>query len=656
MLDRMSARCVCLALLIAGLGAAEYRIAPGGSDTTGDGSVAKPWATLDHALAATAGDASATYRFAAGTYVCGPALALRSGSTLVGAGRDATVLIADLRARGTTAFDGYAYTTASTIAGIAISDLTLAGAADDAAARRGRALDARDGTDLVVRNVRCTRYADGAFRLERWKRILIEESELTRTTYNTYLLDGRTPAQQSTAIEVADLEDVVLRWLTIDTREKGGRAIGSAKQRWEDVTDAYNWEPAALVRMEIAHCDLRVDQWHAWDTGAPNYSHPPQIAIELWHCYADSVRIHHNRINNNCSLASAAYKRYGTFQPPYGNPAQPVPAVTMRLDHNLFDLIPTASTYRYAVETYVPRLRFDHNVVFRGIYPFAAWGAGDQAGTVIHHNLFYGTGNTSGLIHNPRAMAGLRFVNNTVYAVSTQSTPLVNLPAGQAADQVVANNLFLSTIDQTHPVGFTTGAQANWSWRFAAVGTPVGSGDPLLHAAPAGVLTGTAGVDWTRFRLAAGSPGIDAGVAVGDETAEATGAAPDLGAFEAGAPWFVGPNRTPVITLPTTASGTAGQLIVLAGAVADDGLPVGGALTCRWSAPAGAGAVFTDPAVAATSVRIAHAGSWPLMLTASDGDASASATITVVVAIQPGDRAPVVATGAAAMPPVLVHP
>jgi hypothetical protein len=558
---------VTLCLAAAAAWAADYAIATSGNDTTGDGSPAKPWATLGKAIASTTGDSAATYRLGAGTFTTTGTTTLRSGMSIIGAGRDSTVLIADLSARGTYAYDTYCYLTATTIVGITVSDLTLAGAADDVATRRSRALAAYDGTDLTLLRLRMIRYQDGALHLERWKRLLVDSCVIEKVTYNTYFQNGLTPATQSTAIEVADLEDAKFLRLTIDTRERGGRAIGTDKQKWLETTDSYNWEPAAMVRVEFAYNSIDTDRFHAWSTGTG--AHPPQTNVELWRAYCDTVRLHHNRFNGNLSMTCDTYTRYGTFQPPYGNPAKPVPDLTMEVDHNLFDLIPTGQVYTYAFETYVPKLQFHHNVVFRGIYPFAAWGQGDQNDTSIHHNVFYGTGNSTGLFRNQLETPNLRFVNNTVYATNTQTSPMVELTRPrkdangnfildangqktyenyQAPNQIVANNLFLSTVSQTQPVGFTVGCSYNWVWRFANVGTPVGTGDPSLFSPPPTELLTSGGFDWTRMRLAAGSPAIDQGIVVSPETNGYAGSAPDLGAFESGTtPWVVGPQNAPVI-------------------------------------------------------------------------------------------------------------
>src|SRR5579864_5405775 len=70
----------------------------------------------------------------------------------------------------------------------------------------------------------------------------------------------------------------------------------------------------------------------------------------------------------------------------------------------------------------------------------------------------------------------------------------------------------------------------------------------------------------------------------------------------------------------------------LNGAVSDDGLPVGGALTSTWSVAAGPGSVtFINPASPATQVVFGAAGTYFLALTASDSALTSSDIVRIVV-------------------------
>jgi PKD repeat protein len=100
-----------------------------------------------------------------------------------------------------------------------------------------------------------------------------------------------------------------------------------------------------------------------------------------------------------------------------------------------------------------------------------------------------------------------------------------------------------------------------------------------------------------------------------------------------------GPNQT--IQLPLNA-------VTLNGAVTDDGLPVGAALTQQWSKFNGPGTVtFNNPSQAVTQATFSSPGTYTLQLAASDTEFSASAqvTITVLVAVTP-NQSPAISVSA----------
>ncbi|MFM2092689.1 MAG: hypothetical protein RLZZ127_3178, partial [Planctomycetota bacterium] len=201
-----------------------------------------------------------------------------------------------------------------------------------------------------------------------------------------------------------------------------------------------------------------------------------------------------------------------------------------------------------------PNLIVDQNIFLRGNYPIATWGTGIHArvlpGTRVTRNLFLGTGPYAGLINSQGgSFPDLVFAHNTVVVTGTQYTDLV-ASAATGAGQVVANNLFWSTVTQTKGIGFAgPGVDRNHIQGFSVIGTSVTSGSPGLGAG-AGTLpaaaTGT--TDWSPWIPAIGSPLIDAGKVVAG-VGGATGT-PDIGAYERGVaqPWY-GPQNPPVITV-----------------------------------------------------------------------------------------------------------
>jgi RHS repeat-associated protein len=96
-----------------------------------------------------------------------------------------------------------------------------------------------------------------------------------------------------------------------------------------------------------------------------------------------------------------------------------------------------------------------------------------------------------------------------------------------------------------------------------------------------------------------------------------------------------GPNRA--LTLPTNST-------TLTGTVLDDGLPVGGALTFKWTAVDPPGVVtFGTPTALSTTVTFGDPGLYTLRLTASDGELKGSDIVQVSVSTGPQTGPPPVA-------------
>lgn len=494
-------------------------VSPTGNDAAA-GTAAAPLRSVARAMANTAAATATVIDLAPGTHDLGDApLALRGNVTLRGAGPDATTLRGSL--------------TLNKVTAVAVENLTLAGnAAPDAPPLPVTAIVARDGTDLTLRQLRITGYTQGGIVLERWRRAAIDFCTLVDTTENTYKRDRKTPAKQSTAILIGDVTDTAIRHCTIDTSGAGGRGIGTTKQSWGKTPWAD--PPTRLIRLEIAHCTITVDQWHAWNV-PDTTTHPPQMTIELWHAFSEDVEIHHCKLNNNVSLSAD----------PDGKtpPAQR----TVRMHHNRFDLIPTGQNYRYAVEPYVPRFRFDHNLIIHGIYPIATWGkTASFEDMMIHHNIFYGTGDSQALINSLAALPGLTFAHNTVYLTTRQQKPMATFtnPEEKNTNQRIVNNLFLSTVDQAAGIGFTLGVANNGFWRVPPTGK--------APKAAVNAIAAEGAIDIPFFAPRPNGPAIDAATVLQDLPVPAAGKAPDLGAIEAGLPlWQVGPQPA-AFTAPAT--------------------------------------------------------------------------------------------------------
>lgn len=618
-------------LLVLGLSArmagADYLVSTSGSDD-GDGSARKPFATVAAAMAASNGDGAATIRIGAGTFVLGAEpVRLRAGMSLLGAGRGTTTLVGRVVA---------GQSTGATLAQFRIGGFNLRGTTlDDPLQRPARGLDLINVQDVVISDVDIQRYKQCGLRLRRAIRATVTDCVLTRCSFNPYHPDNPFPDADNTfdiqhpevggsegsAIWLGDCQDVVLCHLDIDTREFGGRGIGNSHSPSPD--GDFDFTPNAFERLEIGHCTIMVDQWHGWHTGSGH--HPPQFTVEFSGWRGREVRIHHGLYNQGFSMV------------PYTDPAA-FTAPSLRIDHNRFALIQTGPTiYSYVLETTVPNLEFDHNHVVNGTTSIANFaGSGTSVpGMHIHHNVWEGLSYKALLQIGSRA-PGLAFVHNIVYFTTQQSgTVPVSIagdngasgaPIAQGPDQIVANNLFLSSSSANSGLrmGFSTGVHHNRFWRLLNIGSEATSGDPLL------VGNGIKPSEW--FRLSATSPAIDAGTPIDPFSADTIGA-PDLGAFEHGrSTWFVGPNRPPSISgLPAEVTVAVGGTVTLAATVTDDGAPLGGSLGLSGSAPDDAAATINDGTTARATLTFPKEGTWTIRLCADDGDAQTEARIQVVV-------------------------
>ncbi len=218
------------------------------------------------------------------------------------------------------------------------------------------------------------------------------------------------------------------------------------------------------------------------------------------------------------------------------------------------------------------------------------------------------------------------FVNGPVdiaYAATTNTAPVANagsdftvtLPksaslSGSASDDGLPSGSTLaytwSKVSGGGTVTFGNASAAATTATFSAAGTYV-----LLLTASDGALSGSDDVQVTVSPAAVNqAPVVNAGSAL-------------------------------AVTLPNTAS--------LSGSASDDGLPSGSTLTYRWSKVSGTGTVtFGNASAAATTATFSAAGTYVLLLTASDGALSGSDDVQVTVNPAAAvNHAPVVNAGSA---------
>jgi hypothetical protein len=98
------------------------------------------------------------------------------------------------------------------------------------------------------------------------------------------------------------------------------------------------------------------------------------------------------------------------------------------------------------------------------------------------------------------------------------------------------------------------------------------------------------------------------------------------------------PNQAPISSTGPRQAVPVGQLITLAGAVSDDGLPTNSILSVTWSMVSGPGTVnFTNANTAYTTATFSTIGDYVLRLTVSDGLLNASSDV-VMTAVPAGSE------------------
>jgi Concanavalin A-like lectin/glucanases superfamily/Fibronectin type III domain len=108
------------------------------------------------------------------------------------------------------------------------------------------------------------------------------------------------------------------------------------------------------------------------------------------------------------------------------------------------------------------------------------------------------------------------------------------------------------------------------------------------------------------------------------------------------------PNQPPVVNAGANQTVTLPASATVNGSVSDDGQPMPAALTMNWTRASGPGTVtFSNPNASSTTASFSAAGTYVLLLTASDGALSAADDMTVTVAAAPvANVAPTVNAGA----------
>jgi len=260
---------------------------------------------------------------------------------------------------------------------------------------------------------------------------------------------------------------------------------------------------SSMNRVILTKCIFNGCTSSAWNGGASG-----SISVEWWGI--DSVNdceISYCTMNGALSLASTSPN-----------------CKSLRVHHNeIFG--------NYGIEMTMSNLEIDHNYFHNCMYVFANFGLTDIIkNQLMHHNVLDKISlpctfmNYTGLLNNAK------LYNNTVYV--DDDAPYLNF-IGPVTGLEFKNNIFVNKHNRALVGRDGQTEEYNLFQGTPAIGGHALSGDPVF----VNVNGGLAG-----YALQTESPAINAGVSIPGITDNVSDGSPDLGAFEFGQTWGVGPS------------------------------------------------------------------------------------------------------------------
>jgi len=446
--------------------ATDFYVSKTGNDTSGDGTEANPWFSVGKAFQTVKPNENHLIRIGAGTFTETVRVTAPSGTTIVGAGTDKTVISSP----------------SATVFQLDKSkNVTLRDFAIDGQNKSIQILSIEGCTNINVLNVDLRNGEGAGFNAGACKNIVVDGGVYTEA-------GGRGDVKgDKSVVEWGNITNGIFTNVTIN-----------------DVK-AQSWRAGQDMRsVVVTRCIFNGCKAAAWNDGASG-----NISIEWWGVTnVTNCEISYCVMNGTISLASTAASNK-----------------SMRVHHNeVFG--------NYGVEMIMSNLEIDHNFFRNTGYAFASFGENDRMeNQLIHHNVLYKMGGPTAILHYSGYLKNAQVYNNTVYVEGSTGYNYLGKPAENVA---FVNNIFVNK----KALAFNNYGQKT-DYNLFQYSKPVGEhalgADPLFVSTASGL---------AGMTLKSGSPGIDAGVVIPGITDNATDGKPDLGAFEFGETWTVGPNGT----------------------------------------------------------------------------------------------------------------
>lgn len=500
----------------------KYFVALTGDDSLGDGSITKPWRSLFTAASKVAPNQGHVIQLGAGTFVERGLIEIPPGVSVIGQGKDVTILKAASSFYYHPASPSYA-TDRFLISLSAYSQVngnqSLQGFTIDGDGKQlhgGIYVRYRSNVTIDGVKVQNTNFTG----IWLWD---VKDSKLT----NTQLINCSwgSAAYCVGALNLGNLERVEIAQLDVNENTGYGiKAIGPS---------GYN----NIFQLKIHHSRVSVTPFGLWNNGSA-----PNIAIELWSVDLVGCEIYNSYVDNTISLVNSAAIPSTGIQ-------------TIRVHDNVFDLDTRANGQGYGLELTVHDAEVDHNYFNKGNYGIANWD-NPMKNWNIHHNVFYalqGIYPGEAVRSQWSGLHNVKFCNNTIEFASDKTMNVIGVYGGASENVEIKNNLVINS---------NTGYNYYHNQFIHVEGGAIINGLVVLNNSIAGI---EPGLPLTAFSLAnpaitkvlprpspyyvpsAGSSLINAGIGVGYPFA---GAAPDIGAYEADAVVVVSP--PPVVTPPPT--------------------------------------------------------------------------------------------------------
>lgn len=503
-----------------------YYVSTSGNDN-GDGSQSNPWRTLRAAVTKVPPGQGHIIRLSAGTFVESGSFNVPPGISIEGAGIDQTIIKAASSFYFNPGDPGFALDKF-------LMTLNSSSFSDGNQSLKNFTIDG-DGKRL-----------HGGIYVKNRNRITIENVKVKETNFcGIWIWDVKNSTLRqitlincswgstgwaSGSLQLAHLESVEISGLNIDENTGYGiKALSSGGNK--------------ITRLKLHDSRISVNPAGKWNNGSA-----PNIAFELWEVYLTDCEIYNTYMDNHLSLVNVQ-------TPPTGGRS-------IRVHHNVFDLLERAGGHGYAIELSINDAEIDNNWIKGGSYGIAHWSPAHCANWSIHHNTFHSlnSGYPGDIVRaQVSGLHNVKFYNNTIELMGSSTINVFGLHAGSSNNIDLKNNLIINS-------------NTSYSWFpnqliFLEKGASVSGlsvGNNLLDKMPLGSVAGTytnnlqlgckitqaGGRPAPYYIPAGGSPLIDAGVNVGFAF---QGAAPDIGAHEfksAAAP----ANQLPAVSITAPAN------------------------------------------------------------------------------------------------------